>query len=61
MPRLYSAADAFVFPTAYESFSLVCMEAMACGVPVFAASAGGIEDYVQDGVKVPGSPRPWIR
>lgn len=50
LPALYSAADAFVLPTAYETFSLVCMEAMACGVPVFATAAGGIEDYLQDGV-----------
>jgi glycosyltransferase involved in cell wall biosynthesis len=50
LPALYSAADAFVLPTAYETFSLVCMEAMACGVPVFATAAGGIEDYLKDGV-----------
>jgi UDP-glucose:(heptosyl)LPS alpha-1,3-glucosyltransferase len=49
MPRLYSAADAFVLPTAYETFSLVCMEAMACGLPVFATPVGGIEDYLRDG------------
>ena len=48
MPALYSAADAFLFPTAYESFSLVCMEAMACGVPIFATAVGGIEDYIRD-------------
>jgi len=50
LAALYSAADAFVFPTAYETFSLVCMEAMACGVPVFATAVGGIEDYLVDGV-----------
>lgn len=50
MPQLYRAADAFVFPTAYESFSLTCMEAMACGLPVFAPAVGGIEDYLRDGV-----------
>jgi UDP-glucose:(heptosyl)LPS alpha-1,3-glucosyltransferase len=50
LPRLYSAADAFVLPTAYETFSLVCMEAMACSLPVFATAAGGIEEYLKDGV-----------
>ena len=50
LPALYRDADAFVFPTAYETFSLVCMEAMACGVPVFASRVGGIEDYLLDGV-----------
>lgn len=50
MPALYAAADAFVLPTAYETFSLVCMEAMACATPVFATPVGGIEDYLVDGV-----------
>jgi len=50
MPALYSAADAFVLPTSYETFSLVCMEAMACAVPVFATPVGGIEDYLRDGI-----------
>ncbi len=49
LPRIYAAADAFVLPTAYETFSLVCMEALACGVPVFATRVGGIEDYLEDG------------
>jgi UDP-glucose:(heptosyl)LPS alpha-1,3-glucosyltransferase len=49
MPALYSAADAFVLPTAYETFSLVCMEAMACSLPVFATPVGGIENYLVDG------------
>ena len=50
LPALYSAADAFVLPTAYETFSLVCMEAMACALPVFATPVGGIEDYLRNGV-----------
>jgi UDP-glucose:(heptosyl)LPS alpha-1,3-glucosyltransferase len=50
VPAFYSAADAFVLPTAYETFSLVCMEAMACALPVFATPVGGIEEYLKDGV-----------
>lgn len=50
LPAIYREADAFVFPTAYETFSLVCMEAMACGLPIFATRVGGIEDYLEDGV-----------
>ena len=49
LPRLYSAADLFVFPTYYEAFSLVCMEALASGLPVFATEVGGIEDYIVEG------------
>ena len=50
MPDFYRASDAFVFPTNYESFSLVCMEALACGVPIFATAVGGIEEYLVDGL-----------
>ena len=50
LPALSSAADAFVLPTAYETFSLVCMEAMSGSVPVFATPVGGIESYLDDGV-----------
>jgi glycosyltransferase involved in cell wall biosynthesis len=49
LPRLYPAADAFVLPTLYETFALVCLEAMASGLPVLASPVGGIEDYLIDG------------
>ncbi|MEK6279120.1 MAG: glycosyltransferase family 4 protein [Acidobacteriota bacterium] len=49
LPRIYTAADAFVLPTLYETFALVCLEAMASGVPVLASPVGGIEDYLRDG------------
>jgi glycosyltransferase involved in cell wall biosynthesis len=49
LPRLYPAADAFVLPTLYETFALVCLEAMASGLPVLASEVGGIEDYLVDG------------
>jgi glycosyltransferase involved in cell wall biosynthesis len=49
LPRIYPAADAFVLPTLYETFALVCLEAMASGLPVLATPVGGIEDYLLDG------------
>jgi UDP-glucose:(heptosyl)LPS alpha-1,3-glucosyltransferase len=49
LPRIYPAADAFVLPTLYETFALVCLEAMASGLPVLASPVGGIEDYLSDG------------
>lgn len=49
LPAIYPAADAFVLPTLYETFALVCLEAMASGLPVLASKVGGIEDYLRDG------------
>jgi len=46
----YSAADALVMPSYYESFGMVALEAMACGTPVIASQVGGLAYLVQDGV-----------
>jgi glycosyltransferase involved in cell wall biosynthesis len=43
------ASDAFAFPSAYETFSLVSYEAAAAGLPVIAPRLNGIEDLVRDG------------
>lgn len=47
--RIYAAADAFVFPTLYETFSLVAHEAAAAGLPLLAGNVSGIEDLVTPG------------
>src|SRR5689334_23798142 len=51
LPAIYSAANVFVFPstTARECMGLSMKQAMACGVPVVAARAGGATEAVEDG------------
>jgi glycosyltransferase involved in cell wall biosynthesis len=46
---LYAAADAFVLPTAYETFSLVAFEAAACGLPLLVSRVYGVEDILVEG------------
>lgn len=47
--RLISLADLVLLPSAKESFGLVILEAMACGVPAVASDAGGIPEVVEHG------------
>ncbi len=42
----YRAADAFVFPSLFEGFGLVLLEAMACGLPAIASRATAGRDVV---------------
>lgn len=46
----YGAADAFVFPTRYEPFGNVILEAMACGLPVITTRDCGAADLLEEGV-----------
>jgi glycosyltransferase involved in cell wall biosynthesis len=40
LPMLYSGADLFVIPSLYEGFGFTLVEAMACGCPCVASTAG---------------------
>ena len=46
-----SLADVFVFPSRTETFGLVAVEALACGLPVAAHDAMGPRDIVENGVE----------
>ena len=49
LAQYYSAADVVAMPSFYESFGLVAIEAMACGVPVVASRVGGLTSTIADG------------
>jgi len=47
---LYHAADALLLPSLREGFSLVCAEAMACGVPVLRTKTTGTSETIIENV-----------
>ncbi len=47
--RHYQASDVFVFPSRTDTFGLVLLEALACGVPVAALPVTGPIDVVANG------------
>ncbi len=57
--RLYSSCFACVFPSLYEPFGIVALEAMSAGVPAIVSKTGGLDEIVEDGINgvefTPGS------
>lgn len=47
--QVISLADLLLLPSEKESFGLVALEAMACGVPTIASNAGGIPELITHG------------
>jgi glycosyltransferase involved in cell wall biosynthesis len=46
--RVYAAADAFVLPSSYETFSLVTFEAAASGLAILATPVNGVRELIRD-------------
>ncbi|HEX4628145.1 MAG TPA: glycosyltransferase, partial [Gemmatimonadales bacterium] len=65
LATLYASADLCVLPSKTETCGLVALEAMASGLPVIAANAGGLKESVRDretGFLVsPDEPRDYVR
>jgi glycosyltransferase involved in cell wall biosynthesis len=49
LPKLYSGARAFVYPSRYEGFGLPVLEAMSCGTPVVTSSVSSMPEVAGDG------------
>jgi glycosyltransferase involved in cell wall biosynthesis len=50
LAHYYQQADVFVFPSRWDTFGLVMIEAMACGTPVAAYPVQGPIDVVEQNV-----------
>ena len=50
MVHYYNAADAVVVPSRYESFGLVIVESLACGIPVASMPVGIAPEVIQPGL-----------
>ena len=48
--KMYKCADVAVFPSTYEPFGIVALEAMLAGVPTVVSDVGGLDEIVTHGV-----------
>ncbi len=48
--KAYRQCEAFLFPSRFEGFGLVALEAMACGKPVIATNSSSLPEVVENGV-----------
>ncbi len=50
MDELLAQTDLVLLPSEHESFGLIALEAMSCGVPVVATNRGGTNELIESGV-----------
>lgn len=50
LAEYYQQADVFVFPSSWDTFGIVMLEAIACGTPIAAYPVPGPQDIVEAGV-----------
>ena len=48
--KMYKCADIAVFPSTYEPFGIVALEAMLAGVPTVVSDVGGLNEIVDHGI-----------
>lgn len=48
--KMYKCADISVFPSTYEPFGIVALEAMLAGTPTVVSDVGGLNEIVEHGV-----------
>ncbi|MBZ5607396.1 MAG: glycosyltransferase family 4 protein [Acidobacteriia bacterium] len=62
LPKLFSAALAFIYPSYYEGFGLPVLEAMQCGAAVIASRDPAIGEVAGDGAILldSGDRRAWV-
>jgi glycosyltransferase involved in cell wall biosynthesis len=51
LPALYATSHFFVLPAELEAFGIAALEARAAGLPVVAMRAGGVGEWLADGVE----------
>ena len=62
LPCEFLSADVCVFPSLWENFPYVCLEAMTAARAIVGSKAGGMAEMLDDGAGVlvePASPRRW--
>ena len=48
--KMYKSADVAVFPSTYEPFGVVAIEAMFAGIPTVVSDVGGLNEIVEQGI-----------